>query len=230
MYAVFILVINWWLHFDPYIHMRSLYKVGLSSLLIFDLHSRSLTYNFVSPSCNKNQLSNKIKFTLVSPFVTAMSTSNLMNILRRKYMQFSNKMSSMYPFLHSWKLFYVETGRFRGIAIEERACVLCNINDIEDEMQMLCTWALYQYLKWISLIWRNSTGSAISHWLLKSRPTINEYTALSDRAYFFYKKQWITYIKSYFIIDLGNFKCYLVTFNPNLQLFYIRMGVSSHTW
>ncbi len=44
------------------------------------------------------------------------------------------------------------------------------------------------------------------------------------------KKQGITYIKSYFVIDLGSFKCYLFTFITNLQLFYIRMGVTWLTW
>ncbi len=43
----------------------------------------------------------------------------------------------------------------------------------------------------------------------------------------FCKKQVIMYIKSYFIIDLGSFKCYLGTFIANLKLFYIRMAV---TW
>ncbi len=45
----------------------------------------------------------------------------------------------------------------------------------------------------------------------------------------FCKKQGITYIKSYFIIDLGSFKCYLGTFITNLQLVYIRMGVTRLT-
>ncbi len=44
------------------------------------------------------------------------------------------------------------------------------------------------------------------------------------------KKQGITYIKSYFIIDLGSFKCYLDTFITNLHLFYIRMWVTRLTW
>ncbi len=33
----------------------------------------------------------------------------------------------------------IETGRFKSIPVEEKVCVLCNINDIEDEIHMLCT-------------------------------------------------------------------------------------------
>ncbi len=40
------------------------------------------------------------------------------------------------------------------------------------------------------------------------------------------KKQGIMYIKSYFIIDSGSFKYYMDTLVTNLQLFYIRMGVT----
>ncbi len=43
------------------------------------------------------------------------------------------------------------------------------------------------------------------------------------------KKQGIMYIKSYFTIDLGSFKCYLGTFIGNLQLFYMRMEVAMLT-
>ncbi len=39
----------------------------------------------------------------------------------------------------------IETGRFKSIPVEE--CVLCNMNDIEDEMHMLCTCTLYQHTK-----------------------------------------------------------------------------------
>ncbi len=48
---------------------------------------------------------------------------------------------------------------------------------------------------------------------------------LSDRAYFL-QNQGIIYIKSYFIIDSGSFKCYMRTLVTNLQLFYTRMGVT----
>ncbi len=48
---------------------------------------------------------------------------------------------------------------------------------------------------------------------------------LSDRTYFL-QKQGIMYIKSYFIIDSGSFKCYMGTLVTNLQLFYNRMGVT----
>ncbi len=41
----------------------------------------------------------------------------------------------------------IETGRFKSIPLEERVCVLCNINVIEDEMHMLCTCTLYQHLR-----------------------------------------------------------------------------------
>ncbi len=40
-----------------------------------------------------------------------------------------------------------ETGRFKSIPVEERVCVLCNINVIEDEMHMLCTCTLYQHIR-----------------------------------------------------------------------------------
>ncbi len=43
---------------------------------------------------------------------------------------------------------------------------------------------------------------------------------------FICKKQGIICINSFFIIDLGSFKCYLDTFITNLQLFYVRMGVT----
>ncbi len=43
------------------------------------------------------------------------------------------------------------------------------------------------------------------------------------------KKQGIVYIKSYFIINSGSFKCYMGTLVTNLQLLYIRMGVTRLT-
>ncbi len=39
------------------------------------------------------------------------------------------------------------TCRFNRIPVEERVCVLCNINNIEDEMHMLCTYTLYQHIR-----------------------------------------------------------------------------------
>ncbi len=41
----------------------------------------------------------------------------------------------------------IETGRFKSIPVEERVCVLFNMNDIEDEMHMLCTCTLYQHIR-----------------------------------------------------------------------------------
>ncbi len=41
----------------------------------------------------------------------------------------------------------IETGRFKIISVEERVCVLCNINDIQDEMYMLCTCILHQHIR-----------------------------------------------------------------------------------
>ncbi len=43
------------------------------------------------------------------------------------------------------------------------------------------------------------------------------------------KNQGIKYINSYFIIDLGCFKYYLGIFITNLQLFYVRIGVTKLT-
>ncbi len=34
-----------------------------------------------------------------------------------------------------------------SLAIEERVCFLWNMNDIEDEIHMLCTCTLYQHLR-----------------------------------------------------------------------------------
>ncbi len=44
-------------------------------------------------------------------------------------------------------LLAIETGRFKSIHVEEILCVLCNMNDIEDEMHMLCTCTVYQYIR-----------------------------------------------------------------------------------
>ncbi len=41
----------------------------------------------------------------------------------------------------------IETGRFKSIHVEETVCVLCIMNDIEDEMHMLCTCTLYQHIR-----------------------------------------------------------------------------------
>ncbi len=40
----------------------------------------------------------------------------------------------------------IETVRFKSIPVEEKVCVLCNMNNIEDEMHMLCTCTFYQYI------------------------------------------------------------------------------------
>ncbi len=41
----------------------------------------------------------------------------------------------------------IETGRFKSIHIEERVCVLCNMNDIEDEIHILYTCTLYEHIR-----------------------------------------------------------------------------------
>ncbi len=41
----------------------------------------------------------------------------------------------------------IDIGRFKSIPAEERVCVLCNMNDIEDKMHVLCTYTLYQHIR-----------------------------------------------------------------------------------
>ncbi len=40
----------------------------------------------------------------------------------------------------------IEISRFKSICVEERECVLCNMNDIEDKIYMLCIRTLYQHI------------------------------------------------------------------------------------
>ncbi len=41
----------------------------------------------------------------------------------------------------------IETGRFRSISLEERLCVLCDVNVIEDEKHFLCNCKLYEDIR-----------------------------------------------------------------------------------
>ena len=41
----------------------------------------------------------------------------------------------------------IETGRFRSIPLEERLCVLCDVNVIEDEKHFLCNCKLYEDIR-----------------------------------------------------------------------------------
>ncbi len=42
--------------------------------------------------------------------------------------------------------FAMYTSRFKSIPVGERVHILCNMNDIEDEMHMLCTCTLYHHI------------------------------------------------------------------------------------
>ncbi len=46
-------------------------------------------------------------------------------------------------------LLAIETGRFRSIPLEERLCVLCDLNVIEGEKHFLCNCKLYEDIRQI---------------------------------------------------------------------------------
>ena len=37
----------------------------------------------------------------------------------------------------------IETGRFVNLALEDRICEVCNLNEIEDELHFICKCELY---------------------------------------------------------------------------------------
>ena len=41
----------------------------------------------------------------------------------------------------------VETGRFRGLTVEERVCEMCNLGKIENEINFICECPLYDAMR-----------------------------------------------------------------------------------
>ena len=50
--------------------------------------------------------------------------------------------------LHSGVLpIKIETSRFDNIALEDRVCEVCNLNEIEDELHLNCKCELYNEIR-----------------------------------------------------------------------------------
>ena len=60
-----------------------------------------------------------------------------------KYCYSHHKRSLLAQFRNNVLPFSIGTGRFRNIPLEERLCVLCDLNVTEDEKHFLCTCNLY---------------------------------------------------------------------------------------
>ncbi len=64
-----------------------------------------------------------------------------------KYCMSRRKRSLMAQFRMGVLPLAIETGRFRGIALEDRICTLCSLNVIENEKHFLCECKMYSSLR-----------------------------------------------------------------------------------
>jgi len=64
-----------------------------------------------------------------------------------KYCTFRKKISLLAQFQHGILPLHIETDRFRNKKVEERVCLICKTNVIEDEQHFVCVCKEYLQLR-----------------------------------------------------------------------------------